>query len=322
MNIINILIFSERFEIDDEDYKTALKIGNGILECYKNGDPTAILPWLRYFPLSSFKCANETLLLRRNFVSKRVLQHESTIDANKIRDITDSLIASMKDKDELKKHELEGMDYDDIESVLSDIFNAGFETTLTTLGWAVLYLIHWPKYQEEIYTEMIECLSQNRKPTINDRSSLNLMEAFIQETLRMSSAVHCGIPHKTMENTSVAGKNIPKDTTVIFNFWNIAHDERYWENPMDFNPRRWLDEEGRYNQFKHKSIPFSAGKRMCFGEPLARKELFLYLSRILYEFEIQPNPDEPFPSLEADCKLVLFHLPYTAIFKRRNHQSP
>lgn len=319
MNIVSTLVFSERFQIDDDDYKDALEIGRGIFVIAKNGDPTAFLPWLRFFPLQSFKYAKKIMSLRRNFMSKRILQHESTIDTNNIRDLTDALVASLHKKDELKKHEMEEMGYDDIEAVLSDMFNAGFETTLTTLGWAVLYLLHWPEYQEEIHKEMVKCLGHDKKPTLEDRSVLNLLEATIQETLRLSSVAHSGVVHKTTEDTTVDGKNIPKDTTVIFNLWNIAHDERYWEKPNEFIPYRWLDEEGKYSPHKHKSfLPFSAGKRVCFGEPMARKQLFLYLGRILSEYRILPNPNEPLPSLEAECNLVLFHLPYTVIFERRN----
>lgn len=318
MNIISMIVFSERFEINDEDYKIGLKFGCGVFELAKKGDPTVFLPWLRFFPLQSVKLAQELTRLKKSFMSKRIRQHQATINTNKIRDMMDGFLAASQDKEDLKKHGFEDMGHDDIESVLAGMFIAGFETTLTTLGWAVLYLIHWPKCQEEIYQEMMKYVGPDRKPTLEDRSELHLMEATIQETLRLSSVAHSALPHKTTEETSIAGIPIPKDTTVLFNLWNIAHDERYWEKPNEFIPYRWLDEEGKYSPRKHKnSIPFSAGKRICFGEQLARKQLFLYLARILHQFEILPNPDEPFPSLDAECGLVLFHLPYTVIFKKR-----
>lgn len=226
LNNINMVVFGERFEIDDEDYKTALKISNGAFESLKNGDPTLILPWLKYLPMKSFKIAEKTLLLRRNFSSKRIFQHERKFNAenningvtNTAADVTDHLLAVLQDKVKLQKHDMENMGYDDIEAIGSDVFNGGFETTLTTVGWAILYLLYWPEYQEEIYQEMIKRLGHNKKPTYEDRSVLPILEATVQETLRLSSAL-LGIPHKAIKDTSVGGKFVRKDTAVVFNFW-------------------------------------------------------------------------------------------------------
>ena len=49
--------------------------------------------------------------------------------------------------------------------------------------------------------------------------------------------------HKSMKDSSISGRFVPKDTQVWFNLWNLHHDPAEWENPEQFNPHRWLDEE-------------------------------------------------------------------------------
>lgn len=64
----------------------------------------------------------------------------------------------------------------------------------------------------------------------------------------------------------------------------------YWENPEEFNPSRFLKEDGSGLLPKpDKLIPFSVGKRMCPGEMLATAEIFLYLTAILQKYTVLPG---------------------------------
>ena len=111
-----------------------------------------------------------------------------------------------------------------------------------------------------------------------------------------------GIPHKALENSTISGHPVPKDATVLFNLWNIHHDERYWDNPHEFNPFRWIDDSKDYSRGCNESfLPFSAGRRACIGETMAKTELFLIFTRLVRDFRFEPNTEEPMPRLEAEC---------------------
>ena len=124
--------------------------------------------------------------------------------------------------------------------------------------------------------------------------------------------------HKATQDGTLGGQNIPKDTGILFNMWYVHHDERYWDKPNIFNPYRWLDDDKKFTPGTHKSfLPFSAGRRSCLGESLAKTELFLFLSRLVIDFRFVANPDEPFPSLERHSGIVCTPKSYTVMFVPR-----
>jgi cytochrome P450 len=51
---------------------------------------------------------------------------------------------------------------------------------------------------------------------------------------------------------------IPENIQCSVNVWQVHYNERYWENPKQFDPERFLN-----NEKKHQNswIPFSIGPR-------------------------------------------------------------
>ena len=70
-----------------------------------------------------------------------------------------------------------------------------------------------------------------------------------------------------------------------------------WDNPEEFNPNRFLDENGHYKS-NDNLIPFSVGKRFCLGKILAEQEFFLFLTGILHQFKFEsPVSKEALPNV-------------------------
>ena len=85
------------------------------------------------------------------------------------------------------------------------------------------------------------------------------------------------VAHLTKEDVEIDGYLIPKDTIVFSNLMRIHYDERYWEDPSAFNPERFYDKEAKKCKKYINLVPFGIGKRFCLGQPLAEKELFLFM---------------------------------------------
>ena len=56
------------------------------------------------------------------------------------------------------------------------------------------------------------------------------------------------------------GNLIPKNTLVLPNFWAIYRDPKLWTNPDQFNPDRFLTDDGKTLLKTEYLIPFSYGK--------------------------------------------------------------
>ena len=67
------------------------------------------------------------------------------------------------------------------------------------------------------------------------------------------------IPHVAEEDITLGGYDVPKGTIIQFMIDAAHKDPRYWTNPNDFDPSRWLDEEGKLKQ-NEAFLPFSLGK--------------------------------------------------------------
>lgn len=72
-------------------------------------------------------------------------------------------------------------------------------------------------------------------------------------------------------------------------------DKTIFTEPEVFQPERFLDEYGRFSPKLDKSLPFSAGKRLCAGETFARNTLFLLTATIAQNFNVTMPKGEKMP---------------------------
>jgi cytochrome P450 len=155
-------------------------------------------------------------------------------------------------------------------------------------------------------------------PDLKDRTQLPFVEATIAEILRISSLVPLLFPHSTTVDTKLKGYFIPKDTVVLFNVWAMHHNVEKWTEPDTFDPSRFLDSEGKLICPGTLSyLPFSAGRRVCLAEALAKIQLFLFISRLLHKFHFMVPEDSALPDLEGVFGASLTPKPFKVLTKKR-----
>lgn len=115
----------------------------------------------------------------------------------------------------------------------------------------------------------------------SDLSKLPYLQCIVNETLRLFPAGPLLVPHFSSERCTIAGYEVPKDTTLIVNAWAIHHDSKVWEDATEFQPERWFEE----NDVGFKFVPFGMGRRACPGSGLAIRLISLVLGTFIQCFE-------------------------------------
>ncbi|KFK37346.1 hypothetical protein AALP_AA4G244600 [Arabis alpina] len=177
------------------------------------------------------------------------------------------------------------LDNNDIEHLLLDMFTAGTDTNSSTVEWAMAELLRNPKTMAKAQAEIDRVIGKNGVVQESDISELPYLQAVVKETFRLHPAVPLLLPRKAETDVEILGFFVSKDTQVLVNVWAIGRDPSVWENPMRFEPERFLGKEIDVKGRDYELTPFGAGRRICPGLPLALKIVSLMLASLLYTFD-------------------------------------
>ncbi|KAF4950978.1 hypothetical protein FGADI_7850 [Fusarium gaditjirri] len=152
---------------------------------------------------------------------------------------------------------------DDIKGAAGAVFIAGADTTWATCVIFILNMVLHPEIQEKAQQELDAVIGSDRLPDFSDRPALVYIEHIVQEIYRLT-----GIFTKLVATGS-------SRTVVYANAYAMAHDERVYKNPHDFNPDRYEDGE----PFPVGNFGF--GRRVCVGRFLADNSVWIMVATML-----------------------------------------
>ncbi|XP_073721224.1 cytochrome P450 2K1-like [Misgurnus anguillicaudatus] len=287
-NIISAIVYGNRFEYDDSKFKemvnranrNILMIGSASIQIY-NMFPV-LGPWLK-----TWRLLMESMESNLAEIQVLVDRLRETLNPLDCRGLVDAFLIQ---KQSLEKSGENGSQFNDLNLLMtvSNLFAAGTDTTGTTLRWGLLLMAKYPHIQDRVHEE-IDRVLDGREPVTEDRKNLPYTDAVIHEIQRMANLVPLNLPHKTSCDVNFNGYLIKKGTCVLPLLTSVLRDESEWETPDTFNPEHFLNENGQLIK-RDAFMPFSAGRRICLGEGLARMELFLFFTSLLQCFHFTPPP--------------------------------
>ncbi|XP_041659373.1 cytochrome P450 2F3-like [Cheilinus undulatus] len=290
-NVICCLVFGHRFSYDDQDFFKILELIQGAVRFGSSpwGQLYNIFPKLMEWLPGKQHIMFGRVETLRNFTMKQIQEHKDTLDPNSPRDFIDCFLSRLDQEKHLPTTEFH---YDNLVSTVLNLFLAGTETTSSTIRYSLSVLIKYPEIQERMQQEIDTVVGHERSPRMEDRKSLHFTDAVLHEIQRFMDLVPMSVPHYALENITFRGYTIPKGTLIIPLLHSVLKEERHWETPWSFNPQHFLDHNGNFKK-NPAFLPFSAGKRSCAGESLARMEIFLFIVSLLqnFTFSVPGGPD-------------------------------
>lgn len=143
-------------------------------------------------------------------------------------------------------------------------FVAGFETSSTTMTFALYELARHPEIQQKVRDEVNSVLKQhNGKITYDAMQEMKLLRCVIDEALRMYPPVPI-LFRRCTKNYQISNVVIEKNVITEIPVMGIQKDPEYFPEPNEFKPERF-SEKNKDKITPYTYLPFGDGPRNCIG---------------------------------------------------------
>ncbi|XP_061355550.1 cytochrome P450 89A2-like [Gastrolobium bilobum] len=249
---------------------------------------TAILFRERWEELLRLRKEQEEVLVPLIRARKQAKEGRVSNDSNTVVSYVDTLLDLKLPEEKRKLNEGE------IVSLCSEFLNAGTDTTSTALQWIMANLVKYPHVQQKLVEEIKEVVGDRevKEVTEEDLEKMRYLKAVILEGLRRHPPGHLVLPHAVTEDVILNGYLVPKNGTVNFMVAEMGWDPEVWEDPMEFKPERFLNQnKAQVEAFditgsrEIKMMPFGAGRRICPAYTLAMLHLEYFVANLVWSFD-------------------------------------
>ncbi|KAF2282961.1 hypothetical protein GH714_043278 [Hevea brasiliensis] len=171
-----------------------------------------------------------------------------------------------------------------IKAIIQDIIVGGYETSTSSIEWTFSELLRHPRVMKCLQQELETVVGLDRMVDETDLPKLTYLDLVVKESLRLHPTLPL-IPRKCVEDITVNGYHIPKNSRILVNAWAIGRDCNAWlDNAEEFFPERFkdtsIDLRGRHFQL----IPFGSGRRGCPGMLLGLTNVRLVVAQLVHCF--------------------------------------
>jgi cytochrome P450 len=293
--IIMFLLYGYDLKENDKIVEAPVQLGKVLGRLVLPGAAlVTYLQFLRYIPSWVPWLSYEPLVQECRELGRRTRDEPIDFVKNAMQDGT--AVPSLAREQLLEAESPNGPEYhaqeDVIKRVLGSMYQAGVDTTVSSMASLFVALTLYPEVQKKAQTQIDSVISRDRLPTFEDRSRLPYIEAICKELLRWQVVLPLGFPHASSEDCVYRGFFIPKGSMMVTNSWAILHNPDLYPDPETFKPERFLNEDGTFQDDPTISLAFGAGKRICPGRHLVDVTLFIATACVLSVFDVTKARDE------------------------------
>ena len=172
---------------------------------------------------------------------------------------------------------------------------ASHDTMGHALTWTWILLAQHPEAEARLHSELAEVLG-GRPPSAADLPRLAYARSVLAEALRLFPPAWV-IVRQAADAHQWGDVHIPAGAFVVASPFVAHRDRRFFDNPLAFEPARWLANPLAPPAPRLAYFPFGAGPRACIGEGFAWMEGTLVLASLAQAWRlhlesptIQPSP--------------------------------
>ncbi|XP_049814672.1 probable cytochrome P450 6a13 isoform X2 [Schistocerca nitens] len=206
------------------------------------------------------------------------LKNRGFVDDDKLNGLMDS----SKDVDNWK------LSMDDVAAQAFVFFLAGFETSSTTMSFALYELALNPDVQKRLQEEVDATMKKNDgQLTYEAISEMPYLDKVVSETLRMFPpgallGRKCTSRYQFPNNEVT----VEEGTPIFVPVYALHHDAEYFPQPERFDPERF-SEQNKAGRNPYVYLPFGEGPRNCIGMRLGLLQTKIGLAYLMSKFEVQ-----------------------------------
>ena len=195
---------------------------------------------------------------------------------------TDYLAMLLSAHDEEAQGAAATLSSDEIADNCMVIFAAGHDTTATVMTWWIGLMARHPEIADKARQEVAELIGE-RDPTVEELGRLKWVNASIKEAMRLYPPTPSLFFRRAVRDVEIGGWHVPKGASVNIPVWQVHHDERWFADPEQFRPERFMANAPDIPRGAY--LPFGAGPRVCIGQHLATIEMALIAAFLLRHFD-------------------------------------
>ncbi|KAI9441397.1 cytochrome P450 [Lactarius indigo] len=261
--------------------------------------PQSLLDTMIHLPTSGLAFLRRHVQLSNDIAQKLILSRSPEMVDGK--DALSRIVVANRSESERWR-----LSDDELSPQLATLLGAGYETTVTSLGWILLELATHPDEQHQLRGEVYTARRAAYPSEDINLDALPLLNAVIKESLRFDTVVPhlfreavcdevvpLSVPIYCKSGDVINELHIPKGTHVIISDIAYHRNKEIWGEDADvWRPSRWLDgtvkTTGTNVGVWANLISFGAGHRACLGWRFAVTELQAFLFELIagLQFEL------------------------------------
>jgi len=250
---------------------------------------TSILPYAEYLPVPvvwKFRKARSHLhmVLDREIRQRR---KAATVSYDLL-----SMLITTSDRDGKPMNDIQVRD----EAVT--ITSTGYETIGAALSWTLHLLSQHEQEQRRVLAE-VRSIKSLEGTLFDHIKQMEYTRMVFNESLRLYPPTWIFIRVANKDDQLPSGTSIRRGDEIYLCPNTMHHLKRYYTDPDRFDPDRF-SKDAIKNRPRFSFYPFGGGSRLCIGEPLARLEAMIIISRVVQRFGFEPvgtNRIVPRPSI-------------------------